>query len=409
MKLKSESKKLFLKNNIQNKYLGVVSKKLLSQEFNKVIKNVQKDINDPQKTLSVLNKKFKLNFKIENLKKFKKFKTIVLIGMGGSVLGVKAIKSFLNDKIKKKIYFFDDLNSKKISNLKKKENLNKILFIVISKSGNTIETLSNFFSLKIAKKNSKNIIIISEKKNNILFNLVKNLNLNYIEHKNYVGGRYSVLSEVGMVPAYLMGVNIFKLRSDIVKIFRNKEIAFLKDSAIKLACLLKLKKINNLIFLNYSPKLENFLFWCQQLIAESLGKNGKGFLPVISNAPKDHHSLLQLYLDGPKDKIFHIFSHEEESFEKVNMNKTIGKINFLDKKKIEAVKIQQKNALIKSLKKKKIPYREFKIKKADEENLGKLFSYFILETVIIGILIKVNPFSQPAVEQVKIDTKKLLS
>lgn len=106
MKLKSESKKLFLKNNIQNKYLGVVSKKLLSQEFNKVIKNVQKDINDPQKTLSVLNKKFKLNFKIENLKKFKKFKTIVLIGMGGSVLGVKAIKSFLNDKIKKKNIFF---------------------------------------------------------------------------------------------------------------------------------------------------------------------------------------------------------------------------------------------------------------------------------------------------------------
>ena len=66
--------------------------------------------------------------------------------------------------------------------------------------------------------------------------------------------------------------------------------------------------MNNLIFLNYSPKLEKFLFWCQQLIAESLGKKGYGFLPTISNAPKDHHSLLQLYLDGPNDKIFYIFS-----------------------------------------------------------------------------------------------------
>ena len=76
------------------------------------------------------------------------------------------------------------------------------------------------------------------------------------------------------------------------------------------------KKINNLIFLNYSPELEKFLFWCQQLIAESLRKKNKGFLPCISNAPKDHHSLLQLYLDGPKDKLFHIFSFEEKSKEK---------------------------------------------------------------------------------------------
>ena len=88
---------------------------------------------------------------------------------------------------------------------------------------------------------------------------------------------------------------------------------FLQESTIKLSCLMNSKKIKNIIFLNYSPEMEKFLLWCQQLIAESLGKKGKGFFPVISSVPKDHHSLLQLYLDGPKDKIFHIFSLKEKS------------------------------------------------------------------------------------------------
>ena len=104
-----------------------------------------------------------------------------------------------------------------------------------------------------------------------------------------------------MLPAYLFGLNIIQLRKNIRKYFLGKHRSFLKDSSIKLASLIKQKKINNLIFLNYAPKLDKFLFWCQQLIGESLGKRTKGFLPVVSPAPKDHHSLLQLYLDGPKD------------------------------------------------------------------------------------------------------------
>ena len=306
-------------------------------------------------------------------------------------------------------FFFNDLNEKKIKNFKKKENFEKVLFLIISKSGNTVETLSNTFSLSIIKKNAKNIILISEKKNNSLFSLSQKFNLFYVEHKSYIGGRYSVLSEVGIIPAYLMGVNILKLRSDIQKFLRNKEMSFLKDSSIKLACLLSSKKINNLIFLCYSPELEKFLFWCQQLIAESLGKNNKGFLPIISNVPKDHHSLLQLYLDGPKDKLFHIFSLEEKSKEKINIPKAMKANKFLNKKNINTIKIAQKNALIDTFKKNKIPFREFKIKDINEEVLGNLFTYFMLETVIIGKLIKINPYNQPAVEQVKVKTKKLIS
>ena len=206
-----------------------------------------------------------------------------------------------------------------------------------------------------------------------------------------------------------MGINIFKLRSEISSILRTEEKFFLKESVLKLACLLNKKKISNLVFLNYSPELEKFLFWCQQLIAESLGKKGKGFLPIISNVPKDHHSLLQLYLDGPKDKLFHIFSIKEKSKNKINLKKITNTNKCLNNKTLSTIKEAQKNALIKTFKKNNIPFREFIINKASEEVLGKLFSYFIFETVIIGKLITINPFNQDAVEEVKIYTKKLLN
>ena len=194
-----------------------------------------------------------------------------------------------------------------------------------------------------------------------------------------------------------------------VKYLKGKHKIFLKESTIKLAKLLNSKKIKNLIFLNYFPEIEKLLFWVQQLIAESLGKNGKGFLPMISNVPKDHHSLLQLYLDGPKDKLFYIFSFQEKLKNKISVNKSIDLTNYLNKKKISSVKDAQIRALLNVLKLKGIPFREFRIKKINEETLSELFSYFILETVIIGKLAKVNPFNQPAVEQVKNFTKNNLS
>ena len=143
-----------------------------------------------------------------------------------------------------------------------------------------------------------------------MFSLSKKFNLFFIEHKKNVGGRYSVLSEVGIVPAYLLGINIYKLRAKILEIFKETNKSFLMSSVVGVTNLMNSKKIKNLIFLNYCPELEKFLYWCQQLIAESLGKKNKGLLPVISNAPKDHHSLLQLNLDGPKDKLFYILDEK---------------------------------------------------------------------------------------------------
>ena len=163
-----------------------------------------------------------------------------------------------------------------------------------------------------------------------------------------------------------------------------------------------------LIFLNYFPESEKFLFWCQQLVAESLGKKKLGFLPVVSNVPKDHHSLLQLYLDGPKDKLFNIFSFNGKSKEKISINKRVGISNLINNKYLSSVKNAQKDALTKTFLKNDIPFREFKINTKDEVTLGLLFSYFIIETIIVGKLMNINPYDQPAVEQVKVVTKQLL-
>ena len=405
-----KNKKIIYKNFIQKEYLNSTYNKTISQNYKKIFKKLFLNINKTEDQLHFLSKNFKFNFKQKDLNKFKKFKNVAVIGMGGSILGAEAIHCFLKKKIKKNFLFFDDINQSKLQKIKIQQNLNKILFIVISKSGSTIETLVNFFTLKILKKNSKNIIIISEKNKGPLHLISEKMKLFHIEHRKNTGGRFSVLTETGIIPALLMGINIYQLRKNLLIHFKNKNKKFLKESTIKLTNLIKNKKFKNLIFLNYVPELDKFLYWNQQLIAESLGKKGIGFLPLISTAPKDHHSLLQLYLDGPRDKVFYIFSMNNNNNFKIKTKILGKKLNFLNNKSLSQIKTVQKNALVKVLKKNKIPFREFQVgNDLSEEILGELFSYFMIETAIIGKLAQVNPYNQPAVEQVKINTRRLLN
>ena len=403
-----KNQKIIYKNSIQKKYLNLSLNKKLNKKYSDILKNIINNLDTNKDVFHSLSNEFEFNFKKKDLHKFKKFQTVVVIGMGGSILGSETLYFFLKDKIKKKFLFFDDIHEDKLKEFKTTHDLKKVLFIAISKSGNTIETLSNLLSLKIIKKNSKNIILISEKFNNPLYLLSQKLKLHHIEHKNYIGGRYSVLSEVGMVPAYLMGLNIKRIRQNLLNHFKTKNKKFLKESSVTLTNLLQNNKFKDLVFFNYAPKLDKFLYWNQQLIAESLGKKGKGFLPLISTAPKDHHSLLQLYLDGPRDKIFYIFSEERPNSKKIKIKRFDKRIDFLQNKSLQQVKNAQKNAFIQALKKNSIPFREFKIKNFSENTLGEFFSYFMLETAIIGKLANIDPFNQPAVQKVKIDTKKLL-
>ena len=402
------SKNIYLKNSIGSSYF---KKKLYSKnkiKLNKIINNIYTSLDERKDTFHSLSKKFNFNFKNSELLKFNKYRSVILIGMGGSTLGAQAIYSFLCYKIKKKFIFLDNLDQLKIKKIKNKINLKKSLFILISKSGNTLETLINS-SLFIDKITRNNTIIITEKKNNLLNTFAKKKNILHINHKDYIGGRYSVLSEVGMIPAYFMGLKINYFRKNLLDFFSLKQRTLLLDNVIKLSHIYRSKKINSIILLNYVPEFNEFLYWCQQLMAESLGKKGKGILPVVSLAPRDHHSLLQLYLDGPKDKLFYIFSLKLHQKIKTKKNVFRKKFNYAKKKNLSKAKEAQKNALIKVLNSKNIPYQEFIINKKNEEVLGELFSYFIMETFLIGKLLGINPFDQPAVEQVKVLTKKYLN
>ena len=402
------SKNINFKNTISPSYF---KKSLYLKDkikIKKILDNISTTLDAKEDAFHSLSKKFNFNFKHSELIKFNKYTSVIMIGMGGSVLGAEAIYTFFRDKIKKKFIFFDNLDQSKIEQIKKKIDLKKSLFIIISKSGNTFETLinSNLFKDKI---NNKNTIIITEEKTNLLNTFAVNKKILHISHKDYIGGRYSVLSEVGMIPAYFMGLKTKYFRRTLLDFFKPKGKNLLLDNVIKLSHIYRYKKVNNIILLNYAPEVNDFLYWSQQLIAESLGKKGKGMLPVVSPAPRDHHSLLQLYLDGPKDKLFYIFSLKLNKKMKINKNIFGKKFSYAENKDLSEAKEAQKNALIQALRSKNIPYYEVTIKKKNEETLGELFTYFIIETVIIGKMLGINPFDQPAVEQVKIATKKYLS
>ena len=380
-------------------------KSVTKKNLQKFISKTKENLKNKNHLLNSLNKDYKLNFNFSELKKYKKFKRIIILGMGGSILGAEAIGQFLKHKIKKKIIFLNNLDEDLINEINKIKDLKNSLFLIISKSGNTLEVLSIIDSIKNkANFNNRNTLIITENKNNDLSFFAKNNKIKIIFHKRHIGGRYSVFSETALVPCYLMGINISNFKKNNLDFLRKDKNILIKN-LINMSKIYSSKKINSLILLNYCSGLDNFLLWCQQLIAESLGKKGRGLIPIISKGPRDHHSLLQLFLDGPQDKFFYLFSIKEKN--KIKNSSKLFKRS-LNKSNSYKVVQEQKNAFLTILKNKNIPHLSIEIKKRDEATLGKLFSYFIFETIFLGENLKINPFNQPAVEQVKIITKKNL-
>jgi len=359
--------------------------------------------------LQSYEKNYVFDFSQQTIKKFSKYKNIIVIGMGGSILGAKSIYSFFKTKIKKEVFFFDNLDSNLYLQFTKIKNLKNSCFVIISKSGNTLETIANLsiISSKFSLKNK--LVIITESKNSALNDIANNLNAELIEHKNFIGGRYSALSEAGMFPAALMGLRIKNFKN-FKKFINNKNfVSSLIQNVASIYTLNKLR-IKNSVILNYNSGLNDLGYWYQQLIGESLGKKNKGINTILSSAPKDHHSVLQLYLDGPKDKFFTFFStlHEKNKF-KVS-NKTIpDSMKFLKNKSLEFIIKAQLNATTNIFRANHIPFRKFVFKKKDEAELGMIFTFFVLEAILLGKLLNLNPFDQPAVEQVKIKTKNILS
>jgi glucose-6-phosphate isomerase len=366
---------------------------------NKIKKDLNIILKENNEILKSLSPSYKNSYNQKTISKFQKFSNVRVIAMGGSILGTECIYDFLKHKIKKNFHFNNNLQSKiKYSDKKKKLNL------IVSKSGNTLETISN--SNIIIKKNDKNIFI-TENRKSYLYLLAQKLKAEIVHHNNFIGGRYSVLSEVGMLPAELMGLSVVKFKQ-LNNLIKNKK--FINSLIINVnntLFFLKQKKFNSII-LNYEESSDSLFRWYQQLIAESLGKKGKGIMPVISTMPKDNHSVMQLYLDGPKNNFFTFFHVKEEESGKINNSKILPSFSHLRNKNLEKIVLSQKLATEKVFLNRNMPFRSFEIIKRNEQTLGELFCFFILETILLGRALKIDPYNQPSVELIKKETKKIL-
>jgi glucose-6-phosphate isomerase len=377
--------------------------KIKNFQYKKKNKNILRILSsllkDQSQLILSLGSKYKNNYNYKKLVNKLEKQNVRIFGMGGSILGAKAIYDFLKEKIKKKFYFIDNIDEKTPFN--KKENF---LDLIISKSGNTLETIVN---INIFVKSKSKKIFLTENRNNYLSILAKELKSEIIHHNNFIGGRFSVLSETGMFPAELMGFKAsnFRKLNDIIK-----DKKFLNSLIMNTSAILNYSKKNyNSIIINYDSQANSLFEWYQQLVSESLGKQNKGILPIISTMPKDNHSLMQYYLDGKKNNFYTFFFSKNSPVNKTKVMKSRllhETHNYLKDQTVNQILEKQSIATQKVFYKQKLPFRSIVVSKRDENSIGGLFCYFILETILLGRALGVNPFNQPAVELIKIETKK---
>ena len=394
------------KNLTNNKTLSDLNKKLIK---------IKKGVNKSSSEFSFLrsdNNKEIFNYLKKYKKKFKKIDSFLLIGTGGSSLGAKAIIS-LNDK--KKINFIENLDPTTLRNFFKNNKKNSLGLLIISKSGETLEVLCLFDILMNSFKNNfdliNNTLIISDKKNSTLRNIAYKYSIDVLDHDKTIGGRFSCFSLTGLLPMYLAGINSIKLKELVDKSFKKYLLSKNTINSIFISAvsqIIKKKEITGHIFLVYSDRLMNVGNWYKQLWNESLGKNGLGLYLISALGAVDQHSQLQMWLDGPKNLIFTIVIPKKRSHDfKVKNKKNILPAYLNNKMMGDLLNIMAESTAA-ELRKAGAYVRIIYIEDDKEESVIKLMTLFFLEVSLIGKLIGINPFDQPAVEKVKLRIKKNL-
>ena len=382
-------------------------------ELNFKIKNVCNNL----PALNIAKNSELLNLTIEKTESFKQDKKkFVVFGTGGSNLGARALINILVDQ-PDNILFFDNIDPLFFQSQILKLDFATTGFIVISKSGTTPETLSQLGTIvNIANEKNilntlyKNMMVITEFKDSALFNIAKKNNCLLLEHQDDIGGRYSVFSNVGMVPAIIAGLNVKKIHEGVVKLLNKNDF----NNAFKFAQMFKYSVSNNFsssVLMTYSDGLNYFGKWYLQLWAESIGKQNRGVTALHATGTTDQHSQLQLYLDGPKDKFFTIIKSNYKN-KGLLIDSQLMKnesIDYLVNKKMGDLMHAEQDATIDTFKLNGFKFREIFIETINEENIGMLMANSIIETIAACIYFDVDPFDQPAVEQGKVLTKKYLS
>jgi len=357
------------------------------------------------------------------------FTDVVILGTGGSSLGAQALVSFVETSTMlsnghPKLHFPDNLSPHVMGRLLEGLNLKKTHFLIISKSGTTAETLAQFFVCLDAIKNivcartaQDHFTVIVQPDSNPLRNLANKLNISILDHPIQLGGRFSVFSIVGLLPAMLAGMDVREIRAAAVQYMRNLYSSNnLSQSPVVIgSCfayvLRQTKNVGISFLMPYDSRLIEFTRWHQQLWAESLGKDGKGLTSVRAVGPLDQHSQLQLLLDGPEDKFVTIITENiKGSGQIINVPEEADKeLAYLNKRTIgdlvHAEALSTLNILVES----RCPVRSISFESISAYALGELMMHFMVETSLTAHLFDVNAYTQPSVEKGKLLTRKYLT
>ena len=347
----------------------------------------------------------------------KECRDVLILGTGGSSLGGKTIYSICDTDLNlaetsPRLHFLDNIDPDTFDYVLSKLDAKKTGIIAISKSGSTAETLCQFFIAYDWRQKASShapILCITEPTPNSMREAAMKLGVALANHDPDLGGRFSVLSLVGLLPAAIGGADIAKLREGAtacLKSILSDGTDLAKGSAIT-TYLYENHGININVMMPYIDRLKNFSAWHKQLWAESLGKNGKGITPVDALGAVDQHSQLQLFLDGPPDKFFTFIIQPQQGKGSAVPASLVNdsRLNYLTNRRMGDLLDAEQRATIETVKRKKLPLRIIELPALNEFMLGYLLLYFMAETVIAAELLGVNPFDQPAVEEGKILTR----
>ncbi|MEQ1789485.1 MAG: hypothetical protein ABL857_03480 [Rickettsiales bacterium] len=355
----------------------------------------------------------------------KRFHHILVVGSGGSTLSSAALLAFAPCPAPT-FDFLDNIDPHMLEDILARIHIENTCFIIISKSGKTLETLSQTYALigRMKKKIGRTalpaqfIIITEPEKNegdNPLRQLAREYDLRVLDHETDIGGRFAIFTNVGLLPAAIAGIDIRALRSGALSVAKQLEEAAIPEdfspalgAAIQYAFYQRSRNIS--VMLPYSQRLSGLSAWYRQCWAESLGKDGKGTTPTCAMGSTDQHSQLQLYLSGPKDKIFNLITLKREGTgDEIEVLGNRPELAYLQGKTLGDVMAAQQKATLETFTKNLCPVRLIELDELNTEHFGALIMHFALEIMFMSFLFEINPFDQPAVEESKILTHSYLA
>lgn len=354
----------------------------------------------------------------------RRFNHVVVVGSGGSCLSGSALLAFA-PSVSPTFDFLDNIDPDMMENVLGKLQLESTCFIFVSKSGTTVETLSQLYVLtdivqcKVGRSAVKaGFIIITEPEEiigaNPMRSLAREYNMRVLDYANDIGGRFSILTNVGLLPAAIAGIDIRALRNGARKIVEQfDEAKSPADFAPAIGAAMQFcfyqRSRNISVFMPYSQRLSGLAAWYRQCWAESLGKDGKGTTPFSAVGTTDQHSQLQLYLSGPKDKIFTLITlNREGTGEKIIVTDQNPELAYMHERTLGDIMSAQQKATFETLTENRCPARLITVDKLNAESFGSLIMHFTFEIFFMSFLLEVNPFDQPVVEESKALARRYL-